>query len=95
LDAIDAVAFDGFKAQAQAGQLDMMVWAKYRKLMEQKGLSWYEAFMKMQEDMQKQADEAAQQPIPDTGLTTPTPQGAPPQGSPLQGVPPAALMGGI
>jgi hypothetical protein len=93
LDAIDAVAFDGFKAQAQAGQLDMMVWSKYRKLMEDKGLSWYEAFMKMQEDMQKQADEAAQQPIPDSGLTTPTPLGAPPQEA-LPSLPPAAFLGG-
>ncbi len=92
LDAIDSVAFDGFKAQAQAGQLDNLLWAKYRKMMEDKGLSWYEAFLKMSEEMQKQADEAAQQPVPETGLTTPSPQ-AVPEEQPLPGVPPSALLG--
>jgi hypothetical protein len=93
LDKMDKIAFEGFLAQAQQGQLDMGLWSKYRKMMEDKGLSWYEAFTKMSEDIQKQADAAAQQPVPDTGLTTPSPQGAPPEEA-LQGVPPSALLGG-
>jgi len=93
LDAIDAVAFDGFKAQAANGQLDMQLWAKYRKLMEQKGLSWYEAFTQMTEDMQAQADAAAQQPVPETGLTTPTPQVAGGEQQALPGTPPPAFLG--
>jgi hypothetical protein len=93
LDKMDKIAFEGFLAQAQQGQLDMGLWSKYRKMMEDKGLSWYEAFTKMSEDIQKQADAAAQQPVPETGLTTPSPQGAPPEEA-LQGVPPSALLGG-
>jgi len=61
-------------------------------MMEQKGLSWYEAFTQMTEDMQAQADAAAQAPVPETGLTTPTPQAAP-QEQGLPGVPPSALLG--
>ena len=94
LEKIDNVAFEGFLAQAQAGQLDMALWSKYRKLMETKGLSWYEAFQKMQDDIQKQADEAAQQPVPETGLTSPTPQQDSAPAQELQGVPPSALLGG-
>jgi hypothetical protein len=93
LDKIDNVAFEGFLAQAQQGGLDMGLWAKFRKKMETSGLSWHEAFMEYQEEFEKQAEQAAQQPIPETGLTQPPAQGpaAPP---PLPGVPPQALLAG-
>jgi len=93
LDKIDNVAMEGFLAQAQQGQIDMVLWAKFRRLMEDKGLSWHEAFIKYEEAFAAQAQEAVEQPIPETGLTQAPPQApAPPEA--LAGVPPSALLGG-
>ena len=96
LDQMDSIAFSGFLAQAEQGALDMGIWSKYRTLMEKKGLSWAEAFEQMQEDIQKQADAAAQAPVPETALTTPQPQAPQAQGPPGQGLPatpPPAFVG--
>lgn len=93
LDRIDEIAFAGF--EQQAGNIDMVLWAKLRKEMENKGLSWYEAIGKYEKELKDQAAEASQQPVPQTALTTPeanVPQVAGEQ--PLPGIPPAALLGG-
>lgn len=95
LDKIDEVAFAGFLAAAQNNQLDMALWAKYRKEMENKGIAWHEAFAKYEEAFKKQAAEAAEQPIPETALTTapPAPPGAEAMSEPLPGAPSPALLG--
>ena len=92
LDKIDNVAMEGFLAQAQAGAIDMLLWAKFRTKMEEKGLSWHEAMLEYEEAFTTQATQAAEQPVPETGMTQPAPeQAAPPEQ--LPGVPPAAFLG--
>lgn len=91
LDKIDEVAFAGFLAQAQQGGLDMGLWAKYRKKMEESGISWHEAFMEYQEEFERQAAAAQEQPIPDTALTQ-APQ-VPVEQQPLPPAPAPGLLG--
>ncbi len=92
LDKIDAIAMEGFLAQAQAGGIDMLLWAKFRTKMEEKGLSWHEAMIEYESAFTKQATQAVAEPVPETGLTQPgVPEQA--QEQPLEGVPPAALLG--
>lgn len=92
LDKIDNVAMEGFLAQAQSNQIDMVLWAKFRTKMEEKGLSWHEAMIEYESEFAKQATQAQEQPVPETALTQPD---APVQQdeAALQGVPPAALLG--
>jgi hypothetical protein len=92
LDKIDNIAMEGFLAQAQNGGIDMVLWAKFRTKMEEKGLSWNEAIIEYEEAFASQATQAAEQPVPETGLTQPQ---APPEQAQeqLAGVPPAALLG--
>ena len=92
LDKIDNVAMEAFLANAQAGGLDMVLWAKFRTKMEKGGLSWSEAVIEYEEAFTAQAQGAVEQPVPETGLTQPpaAPQSAE---APLEGVPPSMLMG--
>jgi len=92
LDKIDNIAMEGFLAQAQAGGLDKVLWAKFRRKMEEDGLSWHEAVIEYEEKFAEQATQAAEQPIPETGLTQPA--AAAPQEQALEGVPPSAFLGG-
>jgi hypothetical protein len=92
LDKIDEVAFAGFLAQAQQGGIDMGLWAKYSKKMEDDGLSWKEAFMEYQEEFERQAAQSAQQPIPDTALTQ-APEMPVEQEQALPSAPPPGLLG--
>ncbi len=92
LDKIDNVAMEGFLAQAQGGALDMVLWAKFRTKMEKDGLSWYEAFIAYEEAFATQAGQAAEQPVPETGLTQPPQAGAGPEQA-LPGLPPTSLLG--
>lgn len=94
LDQIDEVAFAGFLAAAQQGQIDMVLWAKFRNEMATKGLSWHEAFAKYEDAFKEQAAQSAQQPMPETALTqapdsVPVEQGA----QPLPPLPPTASLG--
>ncbi|KKL23821.1 hypothetical protein LCGC14_2421530, partial [marine sediment metagenome] len=92
LDKIDNIAMEGFLAQAQAGAIDMVLWAKFRTKMEEDGLSWHEAAIEYEEAFVTQAQQAVQEPVPETGLTQPPVQTeAPPEQ--LPGVPPQALLG--
>jgi len=92
LDKIDNVAMEGFLAQAQGGALDMVLWAKFRTKMEEKGLSWHEAMIEYEEAFASQAQQAQQAPVPETALTQPPAAVAPQEA--LAGVPPSALLGG-
>ena len=92
LDKIDNVAMEGFLAQAQNGQLDMVLWAKFRTKMEEDGLSWYEAAIEYEEAFAQQAGQAAAQPVPETGMTQPPAAAAAPEQA-LPGVPPPAFLG--
>jgi len=93
LDKIDNIAMEGFLAQAQAGALDQVLWAKFRKKMEEEGLSWYEASIAYEEEFKAQAQQAVEQPVPETGLTQPPPQAQGPDQGPLPNVPPPAFLG--
>ena len=92
LDKIDNVAMEGFLAAAQNNQIDMVLWAKFRTKMEEKGLSWHEAMIEYESEFTAQAQQAVAQPVPETGLTQPPPEAAVAE-APLEGVPPAAMLG--
>ncbi|KKM95959.1 hypothetical protein LCGC14_1182920 [marine sediment metagenome] len=92
LDKIDNVAMEGFLAQAQNGQLDMVLWAKFRTKMEEDGLSWYEAAIEYEEAFAQQAGQAAAQPVPETGMTQPPAAAAVPEQA-LPGLPPTSMLG--
>jgi len=92
LDKIDNIAMEGFLAQAQAGALDQVLWAKFRLKMEDEGLSWYEASIAYEKEFKAQAQQAAEQPVPETGLTQPPPQSQGPEQA-LPGLPPTAMLG--
>ena len=92
LDKIDNVAMEGFLAQAQKGQLDMVLWAKFRTKMEEDGLSWYEAAIEYEEAFAQQAGQAAAQPVPETGMTQPPAAAAVPEQA-LPGLPPTSMLG--
>ncbi len=92
LDKIDNVAMEGFLAQAQNGQLDMVLWAEFRTKMEEDGLSWSEAVIEYKEAFAAQAGQSAGQPVPETAMTQPPPpEGAPEQA--LPGLPPTSMLG--
>ena len=94
LDKMDAIAFQNYAAMAEQGGIDMGLWGRYRKKMEDKGLSWHEAFAEYEEAFKEQAAQAQQQEMPATAMTQPPPQQGPEGGqAPLPGIPPSALMG--
>jgi len=98
LDKMDEALQAGFLAQANANQLDMVLWSKLRTEMEVKGISLHAAILKYKELIQSQAQSAVQQPLPPQAITQAEEspiigESASPENQ-LPGIPASAIMGG-
>jgi hypothetical protein len=92
LEQMDAAIQRNFMAQAEAGQLDVLLWAKLRKELAKGSKSIAQIIEKYQEELQAQAQAAIEQGGADA-LTAPPIDEAPIAEESLPGLPPAALVG--
>ena len=95
LEQMDEAAIAQFQQQAATGQMDIILWAKLRKEMAEKGLPLVEVISKYEEEIREQSQQALSQGGAET-LSTPgldmTANPAPEATGP-PGIPPSALMG--
>ena len=91
LEEMDAAGAMQFQTLAAQGGLDMLIWAKLRKEMANKGKPLSEVIEKYQEEIQKAA-QAAQSQGGAEALTAP-PEPGPQEAPALPGLPPGALVG--
>lgn len=92
LEKLDRAGIANLEQMAATGQMDMVLWAKVRKQMAEKGLPLYEAMIKYQELLAEQAAAAAQSQGDVGGLTAPGPEELPAEEA-LPGLPPSVLAG--
>ena len=90
IEAMDDAGKAMFLQQAMAGQLDMVIWAKLRKQMAEKGLPLHEAIEKYSDEIVAQAQAA--QGTEQAALTAPTSEEMPMEEE-LPGMPPSVMAG--
>ena len=90
LEAVDDAAIANFLALAAQGQLDMLLVAKLRKQMAEKGKPLFEVIIDYQEELQKQAQAAMSQGGADALTAAPAPA---PAEEGLPSLPPSPLLG--
>jgi len=95
LEQMDAAGQRNFMAQAEAGQLDMILWSKLRDELAKGNKSLSQLITKYQEDLQAQAALAVEQGGAEAMTAPEGPQEAPMEQQQEQpaGIPPAALVG--
>jgi len=91
LEQMDESMLTAFRAQAEQGQLDVLIWSKLRNEMARKGKPLAEIIPQYEEELRAQAQQAVEQGGAEA-LTTPPTAEAPPAPPQLPGVPPSALI---
>ena len=95
LEQMDAAGMALFMAQAEQGQLDLVLWSELRDTMANKGLTMSEVIKKYTDMLQEQAQAAMQQggaeamtapPMPEEEMMAAGPQGPPPMPPELMAV---------
>jgi hypothetical protein len=85
-----------FMAQAEQGQMDMVLWAKFRKEMEEKGTPLHEVIAKYEAELQAQAAQAQMGGQAPGGMTVPpAPEEAAPAPAAPPGIPPSGMLAGV
>ena len=92
LEQMDAAIQRNFMAQAEAGQLDVILWAKLREELAKGTKSIGQVITKYSEELQAQAQAAIEQGGADALTAAPGVE-APVEEEQLPGIPPAALVG--
>ena len=93
LEQMDAAIQRNFMAQAEAGQLDVLLWAKLREELAKGTKSIGQIITKYSEELQKQAQAASEQGGVDSLTAAPGVEAPPETEEQLPGIPPAALVG--
>ena len=92
LESMDEAGQAMFQQLAATGQLDMTVWATFRKEMAEKGTPLHEIIIKYEEQLREQAQAALEQGGAEAMTTPGRPEEAPAQGpGPPPGIPPQLL----
>ena len=93
LEQMDAAIQRNFMAQAEAGQLDVVLWAKLREELAKGTKSIGQIITKYSEELQRQAQAASEQGGVDSLTAAPGVEAPPETEEQLPGLPPAALVG--
>ncbi len=95
LESLDDATQAAFLAQAQQGQLDVVMIAKLREAMAKKGKPLNDMILEYEDEIRAQAEQATQQGGAEALTTPPAPEEGmmPEEEAPIQGVPPVSTMG--